>query len=79
MCFKIDRLEQKCLLFSLFRDYRVNAQALVDLLPPRVKSNENGLIRSLCGAWIKLCVGRASEADRSELAHTFASSGISGA
>jgi hypothetical protein len=34
------------------------------------------LMRTLCGAWIKLCVGRASEADQSEPAHTSAFSGI---
>jgi hypothetical protein len=35
-----------------------------------------GLMRTLCGGWIKLCVGRASEADQSEPAHTFAFSEI---
>jgi hypothetical protein len=35
-----------------------------------------GLMRSLCGDWIKLCVGRASEAEQSEPAHTSAFSGI---
>ncbi len=29
-----------------------------------------GLMRTLCGAWIRLCVGRASEADQNEPAHT---------
>jgi hypothetical protein len=37
-----------------------------------------GLMRTLCGAWIKLCVGRAREAPRSERAHTSAFSGILG-
>ena len=35
-----------------------------------------GLMRILCGGWIKLCVGRAREADQSEPAHTSAFSGI---
>jgi hypothetical protein len=38
-----------------------------------------GLRRTLCGAWIKPCVGRASEAEQSEPAHTSAFSGILGA
>jgi hypothetical protein len=40
---------------------------------------EKWLMHTLCGAWIKLCVGRASEADQSEPAHTSAVSGILGA
>ena len=35
-----------------------------------------GLMRTLCGGWIKLCVGRASAADQSEPVHTSAFSGI---
>ena len=38
-----------------------------------------GLMRTLCGAWIKLCVGRASEAVQSEPAHASAFLGILGA
>jgi hypothetical protein len=35
-----------------------------------------GLMRTLCGDWIKLCVGRVSEADQNEPAHTSVFSGI---
>jgi hypothetical protein len=49
------------------------------LLPRRLKPRTpldcpacclSGLKRTLCGAWIKLCVGRASEVDQSEGART---------
>ena len=36
-------------------------------------------MRTWCGSWIKLCVGRASEATRSERARTSVFSAISGA
>jgi hypothetical protein len=52
---------------------------MVDMLwvpPVLALRSYSRLMHTLCGAWIKLCVGRASEAEQSELAHTSAFSGI---
>ncbi len=71
------RLEGEGLTLVL-RSNQTNAACPACAQPSTHVHGHYRLMRILCGARIKLCVGRASEGARSEHAHTSVFSAISG-